>query len=121
MAVLLFRLRGVPEDEAGDIRRLLSEHDIAFYETDAGNWGISLPAIWLPDDEQLGAARALIDTYQQQRQQRARAAYEERRQRGEQRTIMNKVRESPLLAAIYLVAALAILYLTLMPFLGLIR
>ncbi len=121
MAILLFRLRGVPEDEADDIRRLLSEHDIAFYETDAGNWGISLPAIWLSSHEQLGRAKALIDAYQQQRQQRARAAYEELRQRGEQRTVMDKVRESPLLASIYLAAALVILYLSIMPFLGLIR
>ena len=121
MSVLLFRLRGVPEDEADDIRRLLSEHDIAFYETDAGNWGIALPAIWLPDGKQLGAARALIDTYQQQRRQCARSAYEELRQRGEQRTVMDRIREAPLLTVTYLVAALVILYLSVMPFLGLIR
>jgi len=121
MATLLFRLRGVPEDEADDIRRLLTDHDIAFYETDAGNWGIALPAIWLPDDEQLGAARMIIDTYQQQRRQHARAAYEELRQRGEQRTAMDRIREAPLLSVIYLAAALVILYLSVMPFLGLIR
>jgi len=47
MAVQLFKLKGVPEDEAEDIRNLLTNHYIDHYETPAGNWGISMPAIWL--------------------------------------------------------------------------
>ena len=35
MAVLFFNLRGVPQDEADDVRELLQQHDIGFYETDA--------------------------------------------------------------------------------------
>ena len=42
MPLQLFNLRGVPEDEAEDIRQLLDEHEIEFYETSAGNWGVSL-------------------------------------------------------------------------------
>ena len=47
MALLLFRLRNVPDDEADEVRHLLNENSIEFYETSAGNWGISMPAIWL--------------------------------------------------------------------------
>jgi hypothetical protein len=33
MALLLFPLRNVPDDEAEDIRDVLSENSISFYET----------------------------------------------------------------------------------------
>ena len=39
MATLLFRLRHVPDDEADDVRALLEENGIDFYETTPGNWG----------------------------------------------------------------------------------
>jgi len=117
LAELLFKLRNVPSDEADEVRELLHSHDIDFYETSAGNWGISLPAIWLHSEEQLEEAKSLIDAYQQQRRQNARQTYEQLRQRGEQRTVLDKVREAPLLAAIYLAAVLLILYLSIMPFL----
>ncbi len=67
MAVKLFRLRHVPEDELEEIRALLLEHDVAFYETTAGGWGISEAAIWLHDPEQLESAKALLERYQQER------------------------------------------------------
>ncbi len=121
MAELLFKLRNVPSDEADEVRKLLRDHGIDFYETEAGNWGISLPAIWLHSEGQLDEARSLINAYQQQRRKNARQTYEHLRQRGEQRTVMDKVREAPLLAAIYLGAALLILYLSIMPFLGMFR
>jgi len=121
MAELLFKLRNVPSDEADEVRELLHRHSIDFYETSAGSWGISLPAIWLHSEEQLEEARSLIDAYQQQRRKSARQTYEQLRQRGEQRTVLDKVREAPLLAAIYLAAVLLILYLSIMPFLDIFR
>jgi hypothetical protein len=36
MAKLLLNLRNVPDDEADDVRALLDEHDIAYYETSRG-------------------------------------------------------------------------------------
>lgn len=69
MAELLFKLNGVPEDEAFEVRALLEEAGIDFYETHAGNWGVSLAAIWLKDDSQLTQAKTLLDTYQAQRLQ----------------------------------------------------
>ncbi len=67
MATLVFRLKYVPDDEADDIRQLLSDHDIAFYETSAGRWQVSLAGIWVKDKEQARQARALIHDDQQQR------------------------------------------------------
>ncbi len=121
LAELLFKLRHVPPDEADEVRDLLRDHGIDFYETGAGNWGISLPAIWLRGKTQLKEARSLIGTYQQQRRKNARQTYEQLRQRGEQRTVLDKVREAPLLAITYLGAVLLILYLSMMPFLGMFK
>ncbi len=67
MARLLFKLANVPDDEAQDIRALLSENEIAFYETDAGFWRVGLDAIWLADNDQEVLARELLASYQQQR------------------------------------------------------
>jgi len=67
MARLLFRLANVPADEAEDIRTLLTEHEIGFYETDAGFWRVGLDAIWLLDNQREQDARALIAKYQRER------------------------------------------------------
>ncbi|RBO86030.1 hypothetical protein DFP76_101306 [Marinomonas aquiplantarum] len=60
MAILVFRLKYVPEEEIDDIRQLLTEHDIDFYETSAGRWQISMAGIWVRDKQQAEQARALI-------------------------------------------------------------
>ena len=91
MAVLIFKLRYVPEDEAHEIRELLSDNDIDFYETSAGAFGISMPGLWLKNEEQLQKARQLIDAYQQLRQKRAREDYEQ----GAARTFMDLFNEAP--------------------------
>ena len=70
MAKLLFRLNGVEEDEADDVRQVLEEADIPFYETNAGRWRISLAGIWLVHKEDYVRARALLDEYQAERQVR---------------------------------------------------
>jgi hypothetical protein len=73
---LLFRLRNVPDDEAQEVRELLDENGVEFYETSAGNWGISLPGIWLADASDYTRARALLDCYQDQRAAQQRANYQ---------------------------------------------
>lgn len=60
MATLVFRLKYVPDEEADDIRQLLFDNEIPFYETSAGRWQISLAGIWVKDKEQAKAAQALI-------------------------------------------------------------
>lgn len=119
MPVQLFRLRNVPDDEAEEIRQLLIEHGIEFYETPAGNWGISMPSIWLNDETQSTRAKALIESYQKQRAIRKRQEYEQLKREGKQRTIADTLREQPFLLLLYLAVAGLILYLSLKPFLDL--
>ena len=45
-------MRHVPEDEAREVRELLASNKIEFFETFAGNWGVSMPALWLKKNEQ---------------------------------------------------------------------
>ncbi len=49
MSKLLMNLRHVPEDEADEVRALLDEHAIAYYETKPSRWGISSGGIWIAD------------------------------------------------------------------------
>jgi len=116
MAAKLFKLRNVPDDEAEEIRQLLQQHEIEFYETEAGGWGVSVPAIWIRDDSRLDEASALLDDYQQQRTAQARAEYRQLKQQGSHSTVADKVRQNPVQAILLLLAALFILYVSLAPF-----
>ncbi len=60
MAKLLLNLRNVPDDEADDLRALLDEHDIAYYETSPGFWNISLGGIWVREDAAFAEAKRLM-------------------------------------------------------------
>jgi len=115
MATLLFKLRGVPDDEAEDIRALLTEHDINYYETSAGSWGISLPAIWLHNHEQLQQAKDLIAGYQKTRTQHAQEEHQKLCNAGKQRTIFTLIAEAPLTWFAYLFAILFVLYVMTVP------
>ncbi len=119
MAILLFKLNAVPDDEAYDIRLLLTDNNIDYYETSAGNWGISLAGIWLRDHHQLVQARSLIDHYEQTRYQQARAEYDQLRAKGQHRTLARMLRENPLRFLAYLAAISLILYFSIKPFLAL--
>lgn len=118
MATLLFKLRHVPEDEADEVRNLLEKHDIETYETSAGNWKVSMPAIWLKDDNQLSQAKTLLDDYQQQRYHQARQEYEDLRSRGESNTLWKNFRDNPLQVTFYLGLITIVLYLSLQLFLS---
>ena len=61
MSKLLIKLRHAPDDEIQEIHSLLQEHQIDFYETQSGPWGISAPGIWVNDDHQYDRAKALLD------------------------------------------------------------
>lgn len=116
VATRLFNLRNVPDDEAEEIRQLLNEHDISFYETKVSSWGFSSPAIWLHDDGQFDEARTLLDEYQRQRAITAQAAYAHLRQKGEHPTLWGNMRRHPLAAILLLLAILFVLYVSLSPF-----
>lgn len=121
MARLLFKLGNVPDDEAEDIRDLLNNHDIRFYETNAGFWRVGLDAIWLADTAQEEHARELIRTYQIERSIRQQENYAQLVEAGEvpsvwQRFCAHPIRFIALVAAIIFVAGL-----TVIPFVMLLR
>lgn len=111
MAKLLFKLRGAPDDEADDIRALLMQHDIDFFETSAGNWGISMPGIWLKDEQRFQEARRIIDEYQKARAIRMRAEYTRLKKAGKIKTFTDRVKENPLQILFFLAIILMVLYL----------
>ena len=117
MSVQLFRLRNVPDDEAGEIRQLLSEHGIEFYETPAGNWGISVHALWLNDETQYARAKKLIEEYQLDRSQRVRLETQQKIEKGEYETFIQRIVNRPVQFLMTLAIILLILYLSIVPFL----
>lgn len=119
MAKLIFKLRDVPVDEAQDIRELLEENDIAFYETNAGNWGIGMAGIWINDDMLYEKSNELIDTYQHLRTQRFQNEYAELEHSGHAPTLLSNLRDSPLRFVVYLFSIAVILYISVMPFINL--
>ncbi len=116
MPVLIFKLRGVPDDEAEDVRALLEHNRIDYYETTAGNWGVSLPAIWLQDEMEEETAKELINEYQQERYSRVRGEYEQLKKEGKQRRFVDLFKENPNQFLLYIVVILCIVYLSVRPF-----
>ena len=112
MTTLLLNLRRVPDDEADEVRTLLEQNQILFYETAPSMWGISSGGIWLTQPEDRERAKALLADYQQDRARRQREAYEEAQREG-------RLREQPLRVAGLFVVVLVLLLVTLLPFLTL--
>ncbi|MDD5241614.1 MAG: DUF6164 family protein [Sulfuricella sp.] len=116
MPIKLFRLNHVPDDEAEEIRTLLTGNEIDFYETSPGIWGISVAAIWLRDEDQYPRARSLIDEYQNERLVRVREEYAHLQREGRNRTVIDLIRENPVRFVVYLVAISAVIYFSTKPF-----
>ena len=108
MPTLLFPLRDVPEDEADEVRELLTEQNIDFYETSAGNWGMSMPALWLRDEAELEKARYVLNAYQQQRFLTSRESYLQAKKAGQQKTLLKAFIEKPLLYCAYIFTMLLV-------------
>lgn len=120
MSKLIFRLRNVPEDEAEAVRRLLDEHALDWYETSAGNWGIAMPGLWVSNEEDAPGARALIDTYQQERSISQRQLYDSQSGPGFAGGLLRSIRERPLQVLGVLLFCLFILYVSINPFLQMV-
>jgi hypothetical protein len=116
MAKLIFKLKSVSHDEADDIKNLLTENKIDFYESPAGNWEISLHALWIQDDAQYIQAKQLIDEYQLKRSQRIRLETQQKIDKGEFETFFQRLLSRPVQFIILLGIILFILYLSIMPF-----
>ena len=116
MSVLLFKLRGVADDEADEVRSLLAEHDIAFYETNNGRWGIGYAAIWLHDDTCFEQGKALIKDYQIKRYAQAREQYETLVAEGTEPTVWKTIKARPLQVLLAFVAMVIVAMFALVPF-----
>lgn len=114
MAKLLLNLRNVPDDEADDVRALLDEHAISYYETSPGFWNISLGAIWVRENADFPEAKRLMAEYQAQRGARVRAEYEAARRDGTAGTFWSVLRDEPMrvfLAVLGILFAIALVAL----------
>jgi hypothetical protein len=116
MSEFLFKLNGVPDDEADDIRKLLQNNEIDFYETSAGKWGISSAAIWLKNKNQRQQASILIYEYQQDRQTKMKKEYEHLLQEGKIETFFSRAWQHPVQLLLYIALIMAILYISIKPF-----
>ena len=114
MAVLIFRLNGVSDDEAQDVRDLLSDNALDSYETSAGRWGVSVAGLWLVNENDKVRARELIDAYQLERQR----YFEELETQAPPETFSDRFKQSPLNVMFYGLLAATILFITLSPFIG---
>ena len=112
MAVLIFRLNGVSDEEAQDIRNLLTDNALDSYETSAGRWGISVAGLWLVNDGDKARARELIDAYQRERQR----YFDELRIETPPETFGERFRQAPLNVIFYGLLAATVLFLALSPF-----
>lgn len=116
MAILLFKLNNVPDDEAMDIRELLAANEIYFYETHAGMWRLGVDAIWLTDATHEAQARELIKAYQAERTANQQRVYAELVEQGQAPTLWQNFCASPLRFVLLVVAVLLVLSLTFAPF-----
>ena len=120
MATMLMNLRGVPDDEADEVRELLDNHGVDYYETPPHRWGISMGGIWLRDDSRLAEVQSLLADYQTRRQQRAREQLAQARAEGRAETFIGRLRREPVSALLRAALAGGLLFLVLAPFYGIL-
>ena len=111
MSKLLFKMRYVPEDEAQEVRDLLDDNNIKFFETFAGNWSISIPALWVSDDEQFEEAREIIEEYQISRAAKIKRSLMTQEIKGEKLTIAKVFFQDPLRFILSLIAIFIVLWI----------
>ena len=121
MARLLFKLAQVPDDEAADIRALLHEHQIHYYETDAGFFRVGLDAIWLRDGSQEERARELIKVYQAERVIRQQQNYAQLVEAGQVPSVWQLFCAQPIRFIASTIAIVFVVVLTLIPFVMLLK
>ncbi|MEO5565648.1 MAG: DUF6164 family protein [Luteimonas sp.] len=111
MSKLLLNMRMVPEDEAEDVRAMLREATLEFYETQPSRWGISYGGIWLANDDDLARAKRLMADYQGARSARARAERADQLRDGSAETFADVCRREPLRVVLSVLGILAMLAL----------
>lgn len=119
MPHLLMNLRHVPDDEADEVRSLFDDSHVDYYETPPSRWGISMGGFWARDKDEADRAKALLETYQQQRFTSQKALYEQQKQDGTVLSFGQRLLRRPLTVLAVLVAVGFILAFSVAPFLGL--
>lgn len=115
---LLFRLDGVDQDEVNEVRALLDQHGIVYYETPGGKWGISVAGLWVADSDHWQEGRDLLERYAKERAQRSRSEWVRQQRMGLAETFIQRSLRRPLALLGSLGFAGLILYLSLAPFLA---
>ncbi|WP_320823015.1 DUF6164 family protein [Reinekea sp.] len=118
MAKLAFRLNHVPIEEADLVRALLIEHQVDFYETSAGRWGISVAAIWVTTDDEFARARVLIEHFQAEHSRTMRDRYAEDVGAGRVPTLWQLLRASPVIFITYWLLIGAVVVISILPIYG---
>ena len=118
MAILIFRLNGVTEEEAEDVRLILDKANLDYYETSAGRWGVSVAALWLRDESDRDKAKALIDDYQRGRQVWLAAVKQEAIERGEWPNLYQRFKAAPVAFTGVIILAAAIVLVSILPFIS---
>lgn len=119
MARLLLNFRHVPDDEILEVRELLEDEGIAYYETKPSLWMVSFGGIWLRDEAQAEQALAVMSGYQRRRKERADEEYEALRRSGNLETVPGRYRRNPAKFLLALIGIGAVLYFMAYPFLAL--
>lgn len=115
MSKLLLNLRNVPDDEAEDVRTMLENQKISFYETTPSMWGITSGGIWVTEDADFPDAKRAMAEYQQQRGTRARAEYAAAKRAGTAETFGSVVRAQPTRVAFLILVIVFVLGLMALP------
>ena len=121
MSTLLLNMRNVPDDEADEVRALLDEHGIDYYETQPSFWGMSFGGIWLRDDARKDEAKTLLKEYHLQRAERMRALYEQRQRDGDVQHLGKRLVTHPLRSLAVIAIIVFLCLVSLMPFILLAR
>ncbi len=116
MAVRVFNLNNVPDDELEEVRELFNQHSIDFYETPAGRWGISSPALWIKDEKQHPQVKTLLAEYAVKRASRKREEYDQLKKEGQQKPTLDLIKERPFFVVMYAAILALIIYLSTLPF-----
>ena len=71
----VYDLANASPEEVEEVLALLSDADIAHYQTPNGVFGLAPGAIWVKNNRDYKTARTLIETHDRERAQRVRAEY----------------------------------------------
>lgn len=115
MSKRLLNLRHVPDDEADEVRAMLDEYHIAYYETPPGFMGIFAGAIYVKEDAAFDRAKGLMAKYQSQRQAKARLEYEAALRDGTAETFRSTFRAEPARVVLTIIAIILLIGLMAVP------